>query len=117
MPWVIVESRNIIISGISAKGTNFGKPGYLNILLTIVFIVFSLIPRVWAKRANLVVVALNIAWAIRNYLLLSDCRGGECPEKQIGLYLLILSSLIVLVSALFPDLRLDRKNNPHITNS
>ena len=114
MPWVIVPSRNIVISGVSAEGTNFGKPGYLNIILSIFFIVFTLIPRLWAKRANLVVVALNIAWAIRNYLLLSACRGGDCPEKQAGLYLLIFSSLFILVSGLFPDLRLDKKNNTHI---
>ena len=26
-PWVIIESKNIMVSGVEAKGTSFGKPG------------------------------------------------------------------------------------------
>jgi hypothetical protein len=111
-PWVIIESKNIVVSGIDATGTNFGKPGYIHFVLSFFFIVFHLIPKVWAKRWNLLVVGLNIAWAIRNYFLISTCREGECPEKQIGLYLVMAASVLLMISALFPDVKLtEEKDN------
>ncbi len=105
-PWVVIESKSIIVSGVDATGTNFGKPGYIHFVLSSFFIVFHLIPKVWAKRWNLLVVALNIAWAIRNYFIISACRDGECPEKQTGLYLVLISSVLLMVSAMFPDVKM-----------
>jgi hypothetical protein len=103
--WVFIASKSITVTGVDAEGTNFGKPGYLHFLLTFFFLVFTLVPRVWAKRANLLVVALNLAWAIRNYFMISACRFGDCPEKHTGLYLVIIASVIMFVSALFPDMK------------
>ncbi|MBL7732465.1 MAG: hypothetical protein JNM88_14895 [Chitinophagaceae bacterium] len=109
MPWVKIESVGLTISGIDAGGTNFGKPGYLNLLCVIFFTIFHLTPRLWAKRTNLVVVALNSAWALRNFLLIGTCRAGECPSRKIGIYLLLLASLLMLLAALFPDMKLEKK--------
>ena len=106
-PWVIFESKNIIVSGIDSTGiVFFGKPGYVHFIFSFFFILFHLAPKLWAKRWNLLIVALNIAWAIRNYFIISTCRDGECPEKQMGLYLVLLASAIMLISALFPDVKL-----------
>jgi hypothetical protein len=105
-PWVIIPSKDIIVSGVDATGTNFGKPGYTHFLMSFFFIVFHFIPKVWAKRWNLLVVALNIAWAVRNYFIITMCREGDCPEKQTGLYLVIIACVLMLVAALFPDIEL-----------
>lgn len=107
-PWVVIESRRITVSGVDATGTNFGKPGFLHLVFVAFFLVFHFIPKLWSKRANLLVVAFNSAWAIRNFFLIATCRGGECPERQFGLYMLLLSSLLLLLAALFPDVRLDK---------
>ena len=104
--WVIIVSKNIVVSGVDATGTNFGKPGYFHFLFTFFFILFTLIPRIWAKRTNLFITAVNLSFAVRNYFIISACRGGECPEKQTGIYLLLAASLLMLASALFPDIRL-----------
>jgi len=106
IPWVFIPSKNIIVSGVDSTGTNFGKPGYTHFVLSVFFIIFHFIPKLWAKRINLLIVALNIAWAIRNYFIISMCREGECPEKQIGLWLVLLASVLMLVAALFPDVQL-----------
>ncbi|SRR5258705_3285621 len=106
MTWVVIPSKNIVITGIDTDGTNFGKPGYLHFITASFFLAFTLVPRVWAKRSNLVVTALNMAWAIRNYFLITVCRGGDCPEKHIAIYMIVLASLLMLVSAMFPDVRL-----------
>lgn len=93
------------------EGTNFGKPGYLHLFLTFFFLLFHFIPRLWAKRANLPLVAVNLGWALRNVLVLGACRVGECPEKQTGLWLVLLASVLMLVAALFPDMDIKEKKS------
>ncbi len=108
MPWVVIESRQITVSGVDATGTNFGKPGYLHLITAFLFFILSLIPKVWAKRANLPVAAINTAWVIRNFLLIAVCRGGECPTRKIGFWLLLLASLLMLIAALFPSIDVEK---------
>jgi hypothetical protein len=56
---------------------------------------------------NLAVVALQVGWAVRNFYLLSACRI-DCPSKQTGLYLQLIAALLMLVAALFPDMKIPR---------
>ena len=104
--WVVIPSKNIVVNGVNATGTNYGRPGYFNLLMTFFFVVFTLIPRIWAKRINLLVTALNVAWTLRNYFVITACMAGECPKKHSGIFLLMFASLLMLVSSLFPDLKL-----------
>ena len=106
LPWVIITSQNITVTGVDSTGTNFGKPGYAHFVLGFFFFILHFIPKLWAKRLNLIIVALNIAWAVRNYFIISMCREGECPEKQIGLWLVLAASVLMLLAALFPDIQL-----------
>ena len=105
-PWVVIESRNMVISGIDTTGTNFGKPGYLHFILTGLFLIFLMIPRIWAKRSNLLICAVNIAWSVRNFIIITACHMGECPDKKPGIYLTIFASAIMLLSSFFPDIKL-----------
>lgn len=109
MPWSVIVSKNIIVSGISAKGTNFGSPGLMNIFFSILLIVFFLIKKIWAKRINIIIGVLNIAWAFRNYLLVSTCDGGECQVIKIGFYLLLIFSLLILIMTFLPKISLPDK--------
>jgi len=111
IPWVFIESKNIIVTGIESGGTSFGKPGYFHFVLAALFLVFNFTPRIWAKRMNLLVSVLNIGWAVRNYFLISACAGGECPEKKIGLFIVLGSSLLMLSAALLPQMKLPEKTN------
>ena len=111
-PWVFIESKNIIVSGIDSTGTNFGKPGFFHFLFSFFFILFHFIKKIWAKKWNLLVVALNISWAIRNFIIITICRAGDCPEKKAGMYMVLLASAIMFLSALFPDIEIkEEKEN------
>ena len=101
LPWVIIETGNITVTGMQAKGTNFGKPGMFHIVFAVIYLVLLAIPRIWSRRVNMLFTAFNMAWAIRNYLLVSTCYGGECPQKQFGLYLVFLTSALMLFTVLF----------------
>ena len=112
MTWVIIPSNNITVSGIDTTGTNFGKPAYFHFFTISLFLLFTLTPRVWAKRSNLLVTAINMGWAVRNYFMVTLCRGGECPEKHLAVYLILLASILMLVSALLPDLKTGKTTRP-----
>ncbi len=105
LPWVTIESRGIVVSGMDAGGTSFGKPGSGHLFFLFFYFLFLIVPRIWTKRANLVIVALNGAWCMRNFLLVATCSGGICPERLFGFYLLLFASLLMLVSALFTEVR------------
>lgn len=107
MLWITVPDKQIAVGGFASGGTRFGKPGLVNAFMSGIALLLFLIPRVWAKRINLFFSAFNMAWAIRNYILLSTCRGGDCPHKEAGLYLLVAASVLLLAMALFPDLPLN----------
>jgi hypothetical protein len=109
VPWIYIPSVHITVTGLHAEGTSFGKPGLLSIYFSTISIVFFLIPRIWSKRANVFIATINFAWAIRNYILLTACLGGECPEKKAGLYLLVLASLVVLLMSFFPKITVKSK--------
>ena len=112
MTWVVIPSGNITVTGIDSSGTNFGKPAWVHFFTIFLFLLFTLIPRVWAKRSNLLVTAVNMAWAVRNYFMISLCRGGECPEKHVAIYAILLLSLVMLVSSLLPDLKAGKTTKP-----
>jgi hypothetical protein len=106
-PWAYIAWRDFTATGIDA-GPQFKSPGYFNFAFVFLFLVFTFIPRIWAKQWNLLVTAFNLGWAIRNFFKLSSCEAGECPVKQWGLWLMLIASVFMLVSALFPDIKLQK---------
>ena len=111
MPWAQIASANIIISGVDTEGTRFGKPAYLHFILGALIILFTFIKRLWAKRFNLMFAALNLAWAIKNFMIVGRCEAGECPEKQTGLYLALLASAVLLFTTFFPNMKIPVDEN------
>jgi hypothetical protein len=106
MPWITIVSKGINITGMNTAGTNFGKPALMNIMVSVVSAAFFLSSSVMAKRANLFFCAFNLAWSIRNFVIVTMCRAGECPEKKWGLYLLMVSAVIIMLASFLPDVKL-----------
>lgn len=106
MPWVFIVSNNTLITGLDSGVTNFGRPGLMIIILSVTCLLFFAVPKIWAKRTNVFIAAINFAWAIRNYILLTTCQAGECPEKRAGLYLLLIATFIIQLMAFFPKIAL-----------
>jgi hypothetical protein len=107
LPWIIIPDLQIKVSGFASEGTRFGKPGLMNAIMSGIAFFLFLIPAVWAKRANLFFTGFNLAWAIRNYILLTICHGGDCAVKTPGLYLYLGATIVQLLMAVFPNLPLD----------
>ena len=108
-PWSIIISKNLTISGFATEGTSFGRPALFHVIFCSASILFFAIPRIWAKRTNVFIGAINLAWAIRNYILVSSCMLGECPEKQPALYAILICAIIIQLMVLFPKMPIGKK--------
>lgn len=68
-------------------------------------------PKVWAKRANLFICALTLAYAIKTYILFGSCYNNYCPQKLPSLYLMVSTTILMLIASGFPNLKLNSKLN------
>jgi hypothetical protein len=109
LPWSIVVSEHITISGFDTTGTRFGRPGLFLDFFTVLSLLLFAIPAIWAKRTNIFIGALVFAWSIRNYILVSTCLMGECPVKQTALYVLVTASFVVMIMTLLPKINTSKK--------
>src|SRR5690242_16485038 len=100
--WVSVESKDFFVGGFySSTNNRFGEPGILHTAFCAIYILLVLLNKVWSIRTAFFVCAFNIAWAIRNYVVISACSGGTCPEKHTGLYAILFGSILLIVLTAF----------------
>jgi hypothetical protein len=107
LPWVYIPSLQIYLTGLNGRSSadlSFGSQIKSHGFLATAMIICFFVSRIWSKRLNVFLGAINLAWAFKNFLIFSMCRGGECPEKQVGLYLLLVFASIMFVMSLLPKL-------------
>ncbi|MEO7767939.1 MAG: hypothetical protein ABIS01_10950, partial [Ferruginibacter sp.] len=80
------------------------------VAIGIIVTIFMLLPKVWAKRANLFVCALGLGYAIKTYILYVSCYNAYCPEKKTGIFLMLAASIVMLIASAFPQLELKSAN-------
>jgi hypothetical protein len=100
LPWLRVESKHIMFTGLDTAGSSFGEPGKLNIIMAVITGILFLVPGRVAPRLNLFSAAFMSVWAFRNFLLFSRCEMGECPDRGIGLDLSLIAALAAFVCVL-----------------
>jgi hypothetical protein len=107
IPWTYYPDIDKTFTGFFSQANAYGKPGKAIIFFSVLSIILFIIPKIWAKRFNVLVNAITIAYCIRSYVLFTSCSSGVCPEKKIGIFLIIISSALMLVASLLPDLKLN----------
>lgn len=103
--WSYIPSLGSYITGMETTGTKFGKPGILHIAFSVIAILMFGISRVWSKRTNIFVGAINLAWSLKNFMLVSMCSAGDCQEKKWGIYLLLVASAGMMLMTLLPKIK------------
>lgn len=115
LPWMYYADPHIAteaqktFTGFYTYQNQYGKPGKLLVLIGVIVLVLMLLPKIWAKRANLFITALGVGYSIKTYVLFTSCYNAYCPEKKIGLFIMMASMLVLLVAAVFPDLKLEKE--------
>jgi hypothetical protein len=105
LPWGYYADIDQTFTGFYSYRNQYGRPGKFISLMASLILVFMLLPRVWAKRANLFMAALLVAYGVTNYIRFGSCYNNYCPERLYGLYLMLASVLVILLAAIFPDMR------------
>ncbi len=100
LPWLTIESKHLVFTGLQTAGSTFGEPGKLNIILAVIAAVLFALQRLWAQRINIVITAFLMVWTFRNFILFARCEMGECPHKEIGLYLSLIGAVVAFLSVL-----------------
>ena len=112
MPWAYYADVHIpteaqkTFTGFVTYQNQYGRPGKLLTLIAVVSFIFMLLPKIWAKRANLFIAALGVGYAIKTYILYTSCYNAYCPEKRAGIFIMIACTVFILVASAFPDIKL-----------
>ena len=103
MPWAYYADVDKYFNGFYSEKNIYGKPVKLLFVFSSFTTLSMFINNLWFKRAALLVGGLNLAYAIKNFLLFGSCYRGYCPEKEIGLYLMLISSIVIFIMAFLPE--------------
>lgn len=106
LPWTWHPDLQKYFTGFYSEQNVYGKPGKFFIGVVIFNIIFFAIPRLWAKRWNLLISAIIVAFAIRTFIVYTGCYGSICPEKKAGIWLMLGSAILILVMSVLPDMSL-----------
>lgn len=105
LPWGYYADINQTFTGFYSYQNQYGRPGKFLLPMGLLILLFMLLPKVWAKRANLFICALVVAYGVTNYIRFGSCYNNYCPERLYGLYLMLASVIVMLLSAVFPDMK------------
>jgi hypothetical protein len=111
IPWVHYNSIDTTFNGYNVKpfptGVNYGRAGKIITILVSISFLLTLIPYVAAKRTNMFVSALLVAYAIRTYVLFTGSLFEGEVVKLAGIYLIVAFSFVILFCSIFPSLKED----------
>jgi hypothetical protein len=109
IPWVHYNSINETFTGYNVKkfatGVYYGRAGLVITYFVAAIILLTLLPYIAAKRANMFVCALLVAYTLRTYVIFTGAMFDGEVEKLSGIYLIVLLSLILVVCSVFPYLK------------
>jgi hypothetical protein len=117
MNWTYYPDIQKSFTGFFSESNIYGKPGKFLIFFAALIIVGFLIPRVWAKRANLLLCTILLAYAIKTFIVYSTCYRGICPQKLPGIWIMLISTIVVLFAALLPNMKLKATNNQQVSET
>lgn len=106
MPWTYHADVQKNFTGFFSQNDAYGKPGrYFVFFSILVFILISL-QKIWAQRVHLFIAGIMIAYALKTYILYTSCYNAYCPEKRIGIFLVVFLSVVIFASSLFSDIKI-----------
>ncbi len=112
MPWIEVPGTHKVLNGLNGmvnSNITFGTQIKVHAFFCVLSLPLFLINKVWAKLFNIFFCFVNLGWALKNIILFNSCRSGECPVVRYGLYVLITSSVIMMLMSLLPKLEVKPK--------
>jgi hypothetical protein len=102
LPWTFHADIQKTFTGFYTENNIYGKPAKFLLIFGGLSTLFAFLPKLWLKRTALFLSGLNVAYGIKTFLMFGACYQGYCPEKKIGLFLMLISTIILMIAAMFP---------------
>ena len=103
LPWAWYADLGKDFTGFFSEKNMYGKPGKFLLIMGTITTACAFIPKIWPKRVALFTASLNLAYAVKTFIMYASCYGGYCPEKKPGLWLMATAAVVMLVTALTPE--------------
>jgi hypothetical protein len=97
LPWAYYADLDKTFNGFFSEQNKYGKPGRFIFAFAAIIFTCSVFKYNWAKNLQLFVAAVLLAYAIKSYILFASCYRAYCPDKKIGIYLVIFCSLFAFI--------------------
>jgi hypothetical protein len=110
IPWTYYPDLQQNFTGFYSMQNNYGKPGIAFIFLSVLSIIFFLVAKLWAIRANQFTAVLIFAYALKTYFLFTACYQGICPEIRVGLIGTLGFSILILICSLLSKAEVKTEN-------
>ncbi len=102
LPWTFHADIQKTFTGFYTEKNMYGRPAKFLLIFGGLSALFAFIPKLWLKRTALFMSGLNVAYGIKTFLMFGACYQGYCPEKKIGLFLMLISTILLMIAAMFP---------------
>jgi hypothetical protein len=106
MPWTYYNSIQQTFTGFNVvpfpTGTTYGKAGFTISGLAAVILLLIFVRKEWARKVNLFLAGVLVAYTIRTYIVFTSSLFKGEVEKFAGIYLVVILSVLILLSTLFP---------------
>lgn len=110
LPWAYYPDLHKSFNGFFSEKNIYGRPGKVFIFFAVTSVILIFLDKIWAKRTLIFFAAMNLGYLLKTYVLFTSCYSTTCPEKQYGLYLLIAGCVLLMIVSIFPDLKIEDKN-------
>ena len=100
MHWAWYPDIEKNFTGFFTQGNYYGRPGRLLSFFGATGIVFYFLRKNWSDRLNLIFSALCAAYAFTSFLRYTSSYDGFVPEKKIGIFIMLFSSLVHLAATM-----------------
>lgn len=108
LPWTYHADLGKNFTGFFSEKDVYGKPGKFIIIFSLISVALIFIQQVWAKFVHLFFAGFLMAYALKSYHLYTSSYNAYTPEKQFGIYALVLLSVASFIVALFPEMKLKK---------
>ena len=113
IPWVHYNNIDVTFTGYNVKrfatGVYYGRAGIIITILAAISLLFTLTQSVVAKRVNMFLCALLVAYTLRTYVIFTGSLFDGEVTKLAGIYLIVLLSFVMVICSVFPYLKKEQK--------
>ena len=113
IPWVHYNNIDVTFNGYNVKkfatGVYYGRAGIIITIFAAISLLFTLLPSIVAKRVNMFLCALLVAYTLRTYVIFTGSLFDGEVTKLAGIYLIVFLSFVMVICSVFPYLKKEEK--------